>query len=133
MTFTDDEQKLHRDLFIEECRQKAWGAACNADWIGKQMDELMAQYQKLKDEDAALDAEIKALETALDGHTKDNRDKRKALQERRDNLARTMQVLGQNAAEGQKAMKNLYASVETNLALAKHAEEWEWKEVAASK
>ena len=76
MTFTEERTETAiRDLFIEECRQKAWGAACNADWIGKQMDELMAQYQKLKDEDAALDAEIEELESALDSHTKDNRDK----------------------------------------------------------
>src|SRR5215471_15225715 len=48
MTFSEEQQQRARDLFIEECRQNAWGAACNADWIGKQHDELLAQYEKLK-------------------------------------------------------------------------------------
>jgi hypothetical protein len=47
-TFTDKQQKAHRAAFIEECKQKAWGAACNADWIGKQVDEMLANYKKLK-------------------------------------------------------------------------------------
>jgi hypothetical protein len=45
MTFSEEQQQRARDLFIEECRQKAWGAACNADWIGKQQDELLAQFE----------------------------------------------------------------------------------------
>jgi len=129
MTFTEKQQKEHRAAFITECRQKAWGAACNAEWIGKQMDELMAQYTKMQEEDGSLEGEIKTLEAALDSHTKDNREQRKALQERRTRIASQMQALANNATEGQKAMQNLYASVETNLALAKHAEEWSWKEV----
>jgi len=48
MTFSEEQQQRARDLFIEECRQNDWGAACNADWIGKQHDELLAQYEKLK-------------------------------------------------------------------------------------
>jgi chromosome segregation ATPase len=131
-TFTEAEQQKHRTAFIHECRQKAWGAACNAEWIGTQMDELMAQYTKMQEEDRGLEAEFKTLETALDSHTKDNRDKRKALQERRTALANSLQALGQNATEAQRAMQNLYASVETNLALAKHAEGWAWREVGAS-
>ncbi len=127
-TFTDDQQKQHREAFIHECRQKAWGAACNAEWIGKQTDELMADYQKLKDEDAAAEAEIKTLETALDSHTKDNRDKRKALQERRHQLVKLQNPLAENMNQAQQALRNLYASVETNLALAKHAEGWGWTE-----
>ena len=50
MTFSEEQQQRARDLFIEQCRQKAWGAACNADWIGKRHDELLAQYEKLKKE-----------------------------------------------------------------------------------
>jgi hypothetical protein len=39
MTFTDKEQK--------ECRQMTWSAACHADFIGKSLDELLADYTKL--------------------------------------------------------------------------------------
>ena len=32
------------------------------------------------------------------------------------------------AQQGQRSLGQLYASMESNLALAKHAEQWEWKE-----
>jgi hypothetical protein len=131
-TFTAPQQRKCRFEFIEECRQKAWGAACHADWIGKQLDTVMAQYEKLKAEDAKLGEDIKTAETALDSHTYDNRQKRKELQERREGLRRTMGGLAQNMAEGQKAMQQLYANAEQNLTLAEHAKEWAWKEVEAS-
>ena len=131
MTFTDVQQAHHRQAFIDESRQKAWGAACNADWIGKQLDDLMKQYNKFKADDAALETEIKTLETALDSHTKDNREKRKGLQSRRDILTRAIQALSQNMTQGQRAMHQLYAEAENNLALAKHAEGWSWKEAEA--
>ena len=82
MTFTELEQNNHRKIFIDECRQKAWSAACHAEWIYKQLDTLLADFTKLQEQDAKLEGEIKMLETAVDAHTKDNRDKRKALQER---------------------------------------------------
>jgi hypothetical protein len=44
-TFTEAQQKEHREAFIHKCRQKASGAACNAEWVGKQLDEMMAQFQ----------------------------------------------------------------------------------------
>ncbi len=131
MPFTPIQQDKHRKTFIEECRQKAWGVACHAEWIGKQLDEGMAQYQKLKGDDAALLAEITNLSVALNSHTKDNREKRKELQERRVAIGKSMQGLGQNMAQGQQAMQQLYASVESNLALATHAEGWSWKEAEA--
>lgn len=56
------------------------------------MDQALAEYTKLKEEDAKLEGEIKMLETAVDAHTKDNRDKLKALQERRNILAKQMQA-----------------------------------------
>jgi hypothetical protein len=40
-----------------------------------------------------------------------------------------MQFFQRSVEEGQKAMRNLYQSIENNLALAKHAETWNWKEV----
>ena len=127
-TFTQLQQKKHRQVFIEEYRQKAWSAACNAEWISKQSDELLAQYEKLKKEDAELEEQIKALDNAVDYHTKDNRDKRKALQEHRIAIGHGMQFLQKSATEAQQAMSQLYANVEQNLALAAHAEKWEWKE-----
>ena len=69
MTFTEKQQKEHRQAFIHECRQKAWGAACHADWVSKGLDAVMANYQKLQDDDRALAEEIKTLETAVDYHT----------------------------------------------------------------
>jgi hypothetical protein len=54
--------------------KKAWDAACHVKWIGAQLDKLIANYGKLKAEDEKLDGQIKTLETAVDSHTKDNRD-----------------------------------------------------------
>jgi hypothetical protein len=129
MTFTEKQQKEHRQAFIHECRQKAWGAACHADWVSKGLDAVMANYQKLQDDDRALAEEIKTLETAVDYHTVDNRNKRKELNERRNSLKGAMEVIGRNVRQGQQVLANLHQSIESNLALAKHAEGWEWKEV----
>jgi len=129
-TFTEERQKKHRDAFIEDCHQKAWGAACHAEWISIQLDKLVEDARKLTAEDEKLDAEIKALDTAVDSHTKDNRDKRKAMQERRNTLAKGMQLLVKNMQDGQQALTGFHQSIEANLALAKHAETWEWKEAS---
>jgi chromosome segregation ATPase len=126
MTFTDKEQKEHRAVFIQECRQKAWGALCHAELISKGLDELMADYTKLQEEDATIQADIKELEAAVDSHTVENRNKRKALNERRQNLGQQMTAIGQNMQMGQKSLTQLHQSVESNLALAKHAETWQW-------
>jgi septal ring factor EnvC (AmiA/AmiB activator) len=128
MTFTEEQQKPHRTAFIEECKQKAWGAACNADWISGQLEKMIADYTKLTEEDDKFAAEIKGLETAIDYHTKENRDKRKALQERRNGLTAQKEFLGRTIQEGQANANRLYGTIETHLALAKHAETWEWKE-----
>jgi hypothetical protein len=131
-TFTDKQQKEHREAFIEDCRQKAWSAACHADFVSKSLDEVLAGYEKLKKEDGELEAKIKEAETALDYHTVENRQKRRTMQERRNGLSRQMQFLIKNHEEGQRAMQNLYQSIESNLALAKHAETWLWKEAKAT-
>jgi hypothetical protein len=128
MTFTDKQQKEHRETFIQECRQKAWGALCHAEWISKNLDDLLALYQKFQAEDAGLAASIKEAETAIDYHTVENRNKRKAMQERRNKLAQDMQALGENIGRGQQSLTQIHQSVETNLQLAKHAEGWGWKE-----
>jgi hypothetical protein len=44
MTFTAEQQQRHRAAFIDDCRQKAWGAACNANWVGAQLDKLIEDY-----------------------------------------------------------------------------------------
>ena len=129
MTFTVKQQKDHREAFINECRQKAWGAACHADWVSKGLDAVAAEYTKLQAEDQKLAEEIKTLETALDYHTVENRNKRKAFQERRNQLGQHFKAIGANVQQGQQVLNNLHQSVESNLALAKHAEGWEWKEV----
>ncbi|HEX3861281.1 MAG TPA: OmpH family outer membrane protein [Stellaceae bacterium] len=132
MTFTPIQQDKHRKTFIEDCYQKAWGAACHAEWIGKQLDDLTAQYQKLKIDETALDAEIATLAAVLDSHTKDNREKRKELQQRGTALLKAGQALAQNMQQGQNAMQQLYASVESAMALAAHAEGWSWKKAESA-
>lgn len=128
MTFTKPEQQNHRKVFIQECRQKAWSAACHANWIGDQLDKLIEDYGKLKKDDETLEGEIKTLETALDYHTVENRNKRKILQERRNALAKQMEAVGAAMQQGQRGLNELHQSIEANLQLATHAETWEWKE-----
>lgn len=128
MTFTEAEQKEHRKAFIEECRQKAWGAACHADFISKNLDDVIVRFEQMQEDDRKLEAEIKALAGAIDSHTVENRNKRKALQEKRDNLTQAVQAVAKNAQEGSQGLQQLLQSVEATLALAKHAETWEWKE-----
>jgi hypothetical protein len=45
--------------------KKAWGFACNADWISKQLEVLLAEYQKLQEQDKSADADIKELAGAI--------------------------------------------------------------------
>ncbi len=127
MTFTEKQQKEHREAFIHECRQKAWSALCHAEWISKNLDYLLALYQKFEAEDCTLADQIKEAETAIDYHTVENRAKRKAMQERRNKLAQDMKALGENIGHGQQSLAQIHQSVETNLALATHAETWSWK------
>jgi hypothetical protein len=131
-TFTAAQQKEHREAFIQECRQKAWSAACHANWIGDQLDKLIEDYGKLKTDDEALEGEIKTLETAVDYHTVENRGKRRILQERRNALAKQMEAVSAGIQQGQRGLNELHQSIEANLQLAKHAETWEWKEVACA-
>jgi hypothetical protein len=51
MTFTAEQQQWHRAAFIDDCRQKACGATCNANWVGAQLDRLIESYGKLKKDD----------------------------------------------------------------------------------
>jgi len=131
MQFTPEQQRQHRDTFIKDCRQKAWSAACHADWIGNQLDKLIEDYGKLKAEGEKLDGEIKTLETP-DYHTVENREKRKALQEHHNTIAKGMQLLQKNMQDGQRGLNELHQSIDANLQLAKHAETWQWKEVQPS-
>jgi hypothetical protein len=132
MTFTETQQREHRKAFIQECRQKAWGALCHAEWISKNLDDLLALYQKFQAEDAGLADQIKEAETAIDYHTVESRNKRKGMQERRNKLAHDMKALGENMQRGQQSLAQIHQSVETNVQLATHAEMWSWKEVESS-
>jgi hypothetical protein len=58
------------------------------------------QYEKLSDENVGLGRESKTLETGLDSHTKDNREKRKTLRALRDDLANVIDAIGRSATEG---------------------------------
>jgi hypothetical protein len=53
----------------------------------KSIDALIARYKKLQDEDRQLEADIKEADGATDSHTVDNRQRRKAMQERRNRIA----------------------------------------------
>ncbi len=132
MTFTKAQQDKHRKSFIEDCRQKAWSSACHAGWISKSLDELLATYQKLQAEDLKLEVDIKAAAEAIDYHTVENRERRKTMQERRNQLAKDMKTIATNAQQGQQAMQGLLQSVESALQLAKHAEEWALNEKGIS-
>ena len=127
MTFTKAEQDNHRKALIEDCKQKVWGARCHADWISKGMDQLAAEIEKRQKEDG----ELKAAEAAVDFHTVENRNKRKAMQERRNQLAKEIGRIGEYLKLGQQSLQGLYQSIESNLELAKHAAGWEWKEPQA--
>jgi argininosuccinate lyase len=130
-TFTQKQKQDHRAAFINDCRQKAWSAACHANWIGNQLDKLIEDYAKLKVEDEKLEGEMKVPEVATDAHTKDNRDKRKVLQEHRNTIAKGMQILQAEMRQGQPGLNDLHQTIEASLQLAAHAETWEWKEAAA--
>jgi hypothetical protein len=103
------------------------GLPCRLDRQG--IDDLLAQHTKKQDEDKGPEAESETLKNALDSHTVENQQKRKAIQEKRDQLATAMKALAVNALAGQEATGNLRQSIETALALATHAEGWEWQEV----
>ena len=66
-----------------------------------------------------------------DSHTKDNRDKRKVLQERRSTIAKGMQILQAEMQQGQQGLNGLHQSIEGSLQLAAYAQTWEWKEAVA--
>jgi hypothetical protein len=132
MNFAKSEQDKHRKAFIEDCRQKVSGAHCHADWISEGMDHLAAEIEKRQKEDGEREAAVKAAETAVDFHTVENRNERKAKQERRNQLAKEIGLIGENLNRGQQSLQGLYQSIESNLELAKHAEGWEWKEAKAS-
>ena len=79
------------------------GATCIAEWIGKELEKVANDYTGLKQQDDKLAAEIKSLDTAADSHTKNNRDKRKALQEHRVMLTKRMEFLGLAVRNGRRA------------------------------
>jgi hypothetical protein len=91
-TFTKEQQAQARKSFIEKSRENAWGAACHADFLSKTMEGLFDEHQKLIDEDARLEKEIKALDNATDHHTVENRTKRKRMQEVRQQLSKQMEI-----------------------------------------
>lgn len=128
MTFTDMQQKEHRKVFIAECRQKAWGAACHADFIAAGLDQLLDHFKKLQEEDRTLEADLKELQKAPDYHTVDNRNKQKAINEKRAELAKRIELVQASAREGQKVLADNLQAIDLNLRLAAHAETWEHKE-----
>jgi hypothetical protein len=94
---------------------------------------ILIPIMKPQTEDGHLESDISAAEHAIDYHTIENRNKRKVFQERRHVVAQQINVLGQNIQSGQQTIAQLHTSVETNLALAEHAETWAWKEIEASR
>jgi hypothetical protein len=129
ITFTKEQQSQARKSFIEKSRENAWGAACHADFLAKTIEGLFAEHQKLIDEDARLETEIKALDNTTDHHTVDNRTKRKRMQEIRQQISKQMEVAKTAVQRAMQQMQELLQTAEFNLKLAKHAETWEWKEV----
>jgi hypothetical protein len=116
-TFTEKENSDCREVFIKECKQKAWGAACHADFISKRLDGAMAEYQKLEAQSTQLGEESNWLEAAPDHYTAENRNKRKAIQTRRDGLNKTMGPISANVQQTNRAVAELHRNIESNLAL----------------
>jgi hypothetical protein len=127
--FNEKEQTAQRKAFIADCIEKAWGAACHADWIQKSLNELVAHYQKLQAEDKEIEAVIKANAEGFDNHTVENRNKRAAMQKKRTDVGNQMKLIAENTREGGNAMRRLLDSVDQNLLLADFAKDWSWKEV----
>lgn len=126
--FSEAQQKVQRHAFIADCMEKAWGAACHAAWMQKNLNELIAHYQKLQAEDKELEGEIKTNADALDYHTVENREKRATMMKKRTNIANQMKLIATNTKDGAAAMQRLLDSVDQNLLLAEHAKDWSWIE-----
>jgi hypothetical protein len=122
------QQSTHRKDFINDCMQKAWGAACHAAWMEKSLNELIAHYQKLQADDKAIEADIKTNVDGLDTHSVANRNKRAEMQKTRTNIGNQMKLIAKNTQEGAVAMQKLLDSVDQNLLLADHAKDWSWIE-----
>ena len=97
--------------------------------VDKELERLQDELVRLQAQDDKLVADIEELANALDYHTVENRDKRKAIQEKRDQLKEVRKIMERNMVAGQRALQELRRSIESNLALVKHAENWEWKEL----
>jgi hypothetical protein len=95
-TFTDAQQKEHREQFINKCRQKAWGALCHADWIAKGIERVTAECTKLGDEQRKVEDEIKA----TDYKTPESRERLKVLQARRAVIPEQLKALRVNIEQG---------------------------------
>ena len=129
MIFTLDEQKEHRASFIKDARARAWGAICHAEFVSKELDKLGETFEKYQKEAENCKEEAKKLETALDYHTVENREKRKALMVRVSELENTkITEIFEAMKKGQQAHQSLLQAAETALDLATHAETWEMKE-----
>jgi hypothetical protein len=126
--FTAKEQTAHRNAFIAEAHQKAWAAACHADFISKNLNELIGRYQKLQAEDREHENAIKTNADGLDSHTVENRNNRNELQKKRTGIAQEMKAIATNTQQGAQSMQKLLDSVDQNLLLAEHAKDWSWKQ-----
>lgn len=130
-TFTKEQQEKYRQQFIEECHMKAWSAACHAEWVVDQMDQVVKGYEKMEGELKKIDDEITDLTNAIDHHTKDNREKRKNLETHRQMILPALEHMKKRLQDGYKGTEGLYQGIEANLGVAEFAKKWEWKEVEA--
>lgn len=131
-TVTEEQKKEHREQFIKDCRQKAWGAACHAEWISKGLDSVVAAYKNLQDEDRAVGEGLRKASEALDNHTDEGQTERKALRNRWASIQTALETLAKKMQQGHDVLNGRYKNIEASLALAKHAEMWERKEAAAA-
>ena len=67
---------------------------------------------------------------AVDYHTVENRNKRKAM--RRNKLAQDMKAIGENMQRGQQSLVQIHQSVETNLALSERSTSSDPRTLAAT-
>lgn len=127
MQFTPEQNERYRAVFVEESYQKAWGAVCNAELIGKNMLEVVEKMKEVDDEKNKLIIERDEIRNGLEAHTPENRDKVNELGARITHLANQEGKLKKYFEGGNRAATELHQTALTNLGLAEFALTWTWE------
>jgi hypothetical protein len=108
-TFTDKQQATHRKAFIEDCRQNALNASCNADYNLPALRQANARVSDLDEGRSPIRGTDQIPRKLAEYHTKENREQRKTLQELRNVTARQLESLEGSADEAHRAVSSFMA------------------------